>query len=51
MSNGFWPVLLIVLIVIVWVAAKVIDAVRTSERQWKNVDKSKLKQWDDEDEW
>lgn len=51
MSEGFWPVLLIVAFVIVWVAAKVFEAVRKSERQWREVDKSKLKEWEDEDDW
>lgn len=50
-SEGFWPVLLIVVVVIVWVVAKVIDNARRSEQQWRKVDKSKLKEWDDDDEW
>ena len=51
MAEGFWPVVLIVVIVIVWVAAKVVDAARKSARQWRAVDKSKLKEWQDDDEW
>ena len=49
-SEGFWPALLIVVFVILWVAAKVFDAVRKSERQWREVDKSKLKEWEDDEE-
>jgi hypothetical protein len=50
MSQGFWPVLLFVMLIIVWVGAKVIAAARKSERQWQDADKSKLKEWNDEDE-
>ena len=50
-AEGFWPVLLIVALVIVWVAAKVVDSARKSERQWREVDKSKLKEWQDDDDW
>jgi hypothetical protein len=50
MSSGFWPILLIVVVVIVWVAAKILDAMRKSERQWGEVDKSKLKEWQDDEE-
>ncbi len=51
MSEGFWPVVLIIAGVIVWVLAKVVANARKSERQWREVDKSKLKEWQDEDEW
>ena len=42
-------VLLLVVIVIAWVIAKVRYYARLSERQWDRVDKSKLRQWDDDD--
>ena len=52
MSAGFWPVVIIVLLVIVWVLAKVFVYARKSDEQWQQVDKSKLKAWeDDEDPW
>jgi hypothetical protein len=51
MSEGFWPVVFIIAGVIVWVLAKVAVNVRKSEQQWREVDKSKLKEWQDEDEW
>lgn len=51
MSEGFWPVILIILAVIVWVLAKVYSNMKKSERQWREVDKSKLKEWQDDDEW
>ncbi len=51
MSEGFWPLVFIVAGIIVWVLAKVVANARKSERQWREVDKSKLKAWRDEDEW
>jgi hypothetical protein len=48
MSVGFWPVVIIILFVIVWVLSKVWFYARKSEEQWQRVDKSKLKVWDDE---
>ena len=35
----------------IYVIAKIIGHIRHSERQWTQVDKSKLKKWDDEDDW
>jgi len=49
-SDGFWPALLIIVFVIAWVLAKVVFYARKSEQQWREVDKSKLKQWTDDDE-
>lgn len=50
MSEGFWPVLLIIALVFAWVLSKVIFYMRRSEMQWQSVDKSKLKEWDDEED-
>jgi hypothetical protein len=50
MPEGLWPVLVFIAIVIVFTIAKVIDYMRQSERQWQQVDKSKLKKWDDDDD-
>ena len=50
MSEGFWPVAFIIAGVVVWVLAKVVANARKSERQWREVDQSKLKEWQDEDE-
>ena len=49
MPDGLLPVLLIIAAVIVYVIAKVLQNVRKSEQQWEQVDKSKLRIWDDED--
>ncbi len=49
MPEGLLPILLIVAAVIVYVIAKVVQNVRKSEQQWEQVDKSKLKIWDDDE--
>ncbi len=49
MPEGLMPVLLIIAAIVVYVIAKVVENVRKSERQWRQVDKSKLKEWDDDD--
>ena len=51
MPEGLWIVLLFIAVVVVYTVAKVIDYMRQSERQWQEVDKSKLKEWDDDDDW
>ena len=49
MSEGFWPVILITAAVVVWVVAKVAINMKKSEQQWREVDKSKLKEWEDDE--
>ena len=49
MPDGLLPILLFILAVIVYVIAKVVQNVRRSEQQWEQVDKSKLRMWDDDD--
>jgi len=51
MSDGFWIVVAIIAVVVCYTAAKILSYVRKSERQWEEVDKSKLKVWDDDDKW
>jgi hypothetical protein len=50
MDDRLWIVALIMGLFALYVAAKVIGYMRQSERQWKAVDKSKLKAWDDNDD-
>ena len=50
MADGFWVAIAIILIIVVYVLAKVLVYARRSEQQWSQVDKTKLKEWDDE-EW
>jgi hypothetical protein len=49
MPEGLWPILLFIAVVAVYTIAKVVQYMRQSERQWQEVDKSKLKKWDDDD--
>lgn len=51
MSEGFWPVILIIIAIVFWVLAKVYSNMKKSERQWREVDKSKLREWQDDDDW
>lgn len=50
MPDGLWPILVLIAIVIIYVIAKVRYYVRRSEQQWEAVDKSKLKEWEDDEE-
>lgn len=51
MPDGLLWLLVFIAAVIVYTIAKVLQLKRQSERQWKQVDKTKLKEWDDDDEW
>ncbi|MBT8083970.1 MAG: hypothetical protein HKN35_01225 [Woeseia sp.] len=51
MHNGIWVAGAIVLLVIVYVLAKVIYYARLSRRQWQDVDQTKLREWQDDDDW
>ena len=37
--------------VVVYTIAKVLRYMRLSDTQWQQVDKSKLKEWDDDEDW
>jgi hypothetical protein len=50
MPEGLTFLLIFIAIVVVYTIAKVISYMRQSERQWEQVDKSKLKVWDEEDD-
>ena len=47
--SGLLPILILIAVIIVYVIAKVVAYVRLSEEQWKQVDKSKLREWEDDD--
>lgn len=49
MPEGLWPVLVIIALVIIYTIAKVFQHMRKSEQQWREVDKSKLRDWEDDD--
>lgn len=50
MPKGLIFLLVMIAVVIIYTIAKVIRLNRLSEQQWEQVDKSKIKEWDD-DEW
>lgn len=49
--DGIWVALIIVVAVVVYVLAKVFYYARLSRRQWQDVDRSKLREWKDDDDW
>ena len=49
MPDGLWPILVLIVVVIIYTIAKVLQYMRQSEEQWRQVDKSKLREWDDDD--
>lgn len=50
MTESAWPIIVIVAAVVAYVVAQVVFYVRKSRQQWREVDKSKLRKWED-DEW
>jgi len=50
MPDGLLAILILIAGVIVYVIAKVMVNVRKSAKQWQQVDKSKLKQWEDDED-
>jgi hypothetical protein len=49
MPDGLLPILLIIAAVVAYALAKVLQNIRKSNEQWQQVDKSKLKEWEDDD--
>ncbi|NIA27861.1 MAG: hypothetical protein GWP02_07365 [Desulfobulbaceae bacterium] len=49
MPEGLLPILVLIAVVIIYTIAKVIDYSRQSDQQWRDVDKSKLREWEDDD--
>lgn len=43
--------MVIIAVVVAYVMAKVVFYVRKSREQWREVDKTKLREWKDDDEW
>jgi hypothetical protein len=50
MPKGLVFLLVMIAVIIVYTIAKVVSYDRLSQKQWEQVDKSKLKEWDD-DSW
>lgn len=51
MPDGLIILLIFIAVIVIYTIAKVVAYVRQSDRQWEQVDKSKLKEWEDDDEW
>lgn len=51
MPEGLWPILIFIALVIIYTIAKVLEYMKKSDQQWQQVDKSKLREWDEEDDW
>ncbi len=50
MPDGLEFLLIFIALVIIYTIAKVIGYIRLSKQQWEQVDKSKLKEWDDDED-
>ena len=48
MQANLWSILLLILVIVIWVIAKVRHYIRVSDEQWQRVDKSKLVEWTDD---
>ena len=51
MPEGLTPILVIIAVIIIYTIAKVVEHMRRSDAQWRKVDKSKLREWTDDDDW
>ena len=49
MPDSLIILLVIIAAIIVYTIAKVLQLMRLSDKQWQEVDKSKLKEWDDDE--
>ena len=50
MPEGLLPVLIVIALIIIYTAAKIVANIRKSREQWDQVDKSKLRNWDDDED-
>lgn len=51
MPDGLTILLIFIAVVAIYTIAKVIGYMRQSDKQWEQVDKSKLKEWEEDDDW
>jgi len=47
--EGLTPILVLIALVVIYTIAKVVQYSRKSDEQWREVDKSKLREWTDDD--
>ena len=50
MPDGLKILLIFIAVVVAYTIAKVVGYMRQSQRQWEQVDKSKLKEWEDDED-
>ncbi len=50
MPDGLKFLLLFIAVVVIYTIAKVIGYMRKSDEQWQQVDKSKLREWEDDED-
>ena len=51
MPSGLTLLLVFIAVVVVYTIARVVQLNRRSQEQWRAADKSKLREWDDDDDW
>ena len=51
MPSGLILLLIMIALIVIYTIAKVLQYMRLSDKQWREVDKSKLKEWEEDDEW
>ena len=51
MPGGLIFLLIMIALIVIYTIAKVLEYMRLSDEQWREVDKSKLKQWEEDDDW
>jgi len=51
MPSGLILLLIMIALIVIYTIARVLQYMRLSDEQWRDVDKSKLKEWEDDDEW
>ena len=50
MANGLTYLLIFIAVGVIYTIAKVVEYKRKSEQQWRQVDKSKLRKWEDDED-
>jgi inner membrane protein involved in colicin E2 resistance len=50
MGEQFWIAALLLGAFVLYVSVKVVAYMRKSEQDWQQVDKTKLREWDDDEE-
>lgn len=51
MPRSLVFLLIMIAAIVIYTIVRVVQYVRLSEKQWQQVDKSKLREWDDDDDW